>query len=90
MAPILIIMHQLGYRLLRYLADWLLIASSKEDIFRARHFIKPTRAVGDLNILYQESLGFHTDCDVPWNEDSFSSFEGFPTQENLFKLSQQL
>ena len=39
MAPVSKILHSMKIRLLRYLDDWLLIASSKEECLRARNFL---------------------------------------------------
>ena len=36
MAPISSVMHRHGYRILRYLDDWLVLGSSLEEIVRAR------------------------------------------------------
>ena len=38
MTPISSIMHHFGYRILRYLDDWLVLGSSLQDIVRARDF----------------------------------------------------
>ena len=39
MAPILSIMHRHGFRILRYLDDWLVLGSSFRDLVRARDFL---------------------------------------------------
>ena len=39
MAPVAKILHSMGVRLLRYLDDWLILASSKEDCIRARDLV---------------------------------------------------
>ena len=39
MAPISSIMHRHGFRILRYLDDWLVLGSSLEEIVRARDFL---------------------------------------------------
>ena len=39
MAPISAILHSMGVRLLRYLDDWLVLASSKEECLRARELV---------------------------------------------------
>ena len=39
MAPVSSIMHRFGYRILRYLDDWLVLGSSLQEITRARDFL---------------------------------------------------
>ena len=39
MAPVSAIMHRLGFRILRYLDDWLILGSSLEEVIRARDFL---------------------------------------------------
>ena len=39
MAPISSIMHRFGYRILRYLDDWLVLGSSHKEVVRARDFL---------------------------------------------------
>ena len=39
MAPISSIMHRFGFRILRYLDDWLVLGSSFQEIVRARDFL---------------------------------------------------
>ena len=39
MAPVSAIMHRHGFRILRYLDDWLVLASTFQEIVRARDFI---------------------------------------------------
>ena len=39
MAPISSVMHRHGFRILRYLDDWLVLGSSLEEILRARDFL---------------------------------------------------
>ena len=39
MAPVSSIMHRHGFRLLRYLDDWLVLGSTFQELVRARHFL---------------------------------------------------
>ena len=39
MAPVSSIMHRFGFRILRYLDDWLVLGSSLQEIVRARDFL---------------------------------------------------
>ena len=39
MAPISVIMHRYGFRILRYLDDWLVLGSSFQEVVRARDFL---------------------------------------------------
>ena len=39
MAPVAVFLHRLGVRVLRYLDDWLILASSYEDALRARDIV---------------------------------------------------
>ena len=39
MAPVAFILHQIGIRIMRYLDDWLVLASSLEEVIWARDFI---------------------------------------------------
>ena len=39
MAPVSVFMHRAGYRMLRYLDDWLVMGSSLEEITRARDYL---------------------------------------------------
>ena len=36
MAPVSAFLHRLGYRMMRYLDDWLVLGSSREEVIRAR------------------------------------------------------
>ena len=56
MAPILSIMHRHGFRILRYLDDWLVLGSSFRDLVRARDFLWLCRELGVQVNLEKSSL----------------------------------
>ena len=48
MAPVAVILHRLGVRILRYLDDWLILAATKEQCLRARDIV--LQVCSDLGI----------------------------------------
>lgn len=91
MGPISAVMHKQGYRLLRYLDDWLILATSKEEISRALEFL--------LHLC--QNLGIQ----VNWEKSSLQPaqekvylgmvirspvLKAFPTQERLHNLELSL
>ena len=55
MAPVSVILHQLGIRLLRYIDDWLILASSKEECLRAREILLELCMTLGIRINFQKS-----------------------------------
>ena len=87
MAPVADVMHRHGFRLLRYLDDWLILASSKEEALRARDFLLNLCVTLGIRINFEKS---HLD---PSQTSTYLgmvietvTFQAFPTSERLAKL----
>ena len=82
MAPVSSIMHRHGFRILRYLDDWLVLGSSFQEIVRARDFLLWLRQqLGILINIPKSSLTPTQSLDhieLFRDDDSDCSFEGFP------------
>ena len=55
MAPVSAILHQLGIRMLRYLDDWLVQASSREECLRARDVVLDLCREFGIRVNYEKS-----------------------------------
>ena len=91
MAPVSSIMHRKGYRIIRYLDDWLVLGSSLEELIQARDFLLRICTVLGVRINYSKSNLVPSQCltylgmviqTIP--------LRVFPTEERLRKLSLQL
>ena len=84
MAPVSAEMHRRGYRLLRYLDDWLVLGASREEVLRARDFL--LALCGRLGIRLNLDKSFLTPTQMTeylgMRIDTLG-FRAFPTQERL-------
>ena len=77
MAPVSSIMHRHGFRILRYLDDWLVLASTFQEIVRARDFLLWLCPQLGIQVnLPKSSLDLSQIRD--YNDNNDFSFEGFP------------
>ena len=87
MAPISSLMHRHGFRILRYLDDWLVLGFSFRNLLRARDFLLallgaryPGQSVEELS----DSL---SDLGLPGDAASDAFFGVFPTPKHVLKLA---
>ena len=79
MAPISLIMHRHGFRILRYRDDWLVLGSSLEEIVRGEGlFVITVQRTRCLSQPRQEFPHAYTNHRLPGDVPSVNSFEGFP------------
>ena len=79
MAPISSIMHRHGFRLLRYLDDWLVLGSTFQELVRARDFLLwLCRLLGVIVNPSKSSLVPTQDSGLSQDDARDFSFEGFP------------
>ena len=91
MAPVSVIMHRMGFRILRYLDDWLLLASSFQEILRARDFLLNLCQLLGIRINLSKSNLTPTQSPVYLGMMIRSApLRVFPTEERLAKLTSQL
>ena len=87
MAPISSIMHCYGYRILRYLDDWLVLGSSLHKIVRARDFLLwLCRELGVQVNLSKSSLTPTQTLDCLGMTLQSSPLKAFPTQIRIHKV----
>ena len=78
MAPLGKIVHLAGFRMVLYLDDWLVIASSRNEMLRAREFVlKLAEELGSHNKLRKVSFGPISAFNIPRHGDRLHSFLGF-------------
>ena len=77
MAPVSAILHSLGIRILRYLDDWLILASSRVEAIRARDSLKSLPGTRHCHQFRQISPLSISDIHLPENGDRELDFEGF-------------
>ena len=88
MAPVSSIMHCHGFRILRYLDDWLVLASTFQEIVRARDFLLwLCRQLGIHVNLPKSSLDPSQTRDYLGMTITFSPLRVFPTLKRIQKLS---
>ena len=88
MAPVSSIMHRYGFRILRYLDDWLVLGSTFQDIVRARDFLLwLCHRLGILVNLSKSSLNPSQTQDYLGMTITTSPLRVFPTLKRLQKLS---
>ena len=91
MAPVSALMHRLGFRMLRYLDDWLLIGSSREEILRAREVLLNLCAFLGIVINLEKSNLTPSQSQIYlWMRIETTISKVFPTQERILKLLSQL
>ena len=87
MAPVSSTMHRSGYRILRYLDDWLVLGSSQLEITRARDFL--LQLCADLGIqvnLSKSSLQSTQRLDYLGMTLQSTPLRAFPTQARIHKV----
>ena len=87
MAPISSIMHRHGFRILRYLDDWLVLGSSREEIVQARDFLLSLcDHLGVLVNFSKSSLPPTQTIDYLGMSLHSSPLRAFPTQTRIQKV----
>ena len=87
MAPISSIMHRHGFRIMRYLDDWFVQGSSREEIVRARDFLLSLcDQIGILVNLNKSSLHPSQTIDYLLMSLLTSPLRAFPTQTRIQKV----
>ena len=85
MAPVSAMLHCRGIRMLRYLNDWLVLASSRADALWARDGVLfLCRDPGIAINLPKNSPSSIPVCHLPGDVLSLSDFEGFPLSGECF------
>ena len=88
MAPVSSIMHRFGFRILRYLDDWLVLGSSFREIVRARDFLLwLCQEVGIRVNLAKSSLTPSQTLDYLGMRLQTLPLRVFPTPKRVLKLS---
>ena len=88
MAPVSSIMHRHGFRILRYLNDWLVLGSTFQDIVRVRDFLLwLCHRLGILVNLSKSSLDPSQTQDYLGMTITTSPLRVFPTLKRVQKLS---
>ena len=91
MAPICSIMHRYGFRILRYLDDWLVLGSSFLEIVRARDFLVwLCQELGVRVNLGKSSLTPSQTLDYLGMSLQTRPLKVFPTRKRVLKLSSML
>ena len=87
MAPVFSIMHRFGFRILRYLNDWLVLGSSLQEIVRARDFLLTLCAELGIQVnLPKSSLTPCQRLDYLGMTLQSSPLRAFPTQARVQKV----
>ena len=87
MAPISSIMHRHGFRILRYLDDWLVLGSFREEIVQARDFLLSLcKHLGVFVNLSKSSLQPTQSIDHLGMSLHTSPLRAFPTQARIQKV----
>ena len=87
MAPISSIMHRYGYRILRYLDNWLVLGSSLQEITRARDFLLwLCRELGVQTNISKSSLTPTQTLDYLGMTRQSTPLRAFPTQARIRKV----
>ena len=88
MAPVSSIMHRYGFRILRYLDDWLILGSSFQEIVRARDFLLwLCQELGIRINLAKSSLTLSQTIDYLGMRLQMSPLRVFLTPKRVLKLS---
>ena len=88
MAPVSSIMHRFGFRILRYLDDWLVLGSSFREIVRARDFLLWLCQELSIRVnLAKSSLTPFQTLDYLGMKLQTLSLRVFPTPKRVLKLS---
>ena len=87
MTPISSIMHRFGYRILRYLDDWLVLGSSHQEIVRVRDFLLSLcEELGVMVNLSKSSLTPTQTIDYLGMTLQSTPLKAFPTQARIQKV----
>ena len=87
MAPVSSIMHRFGYRILRYLDDWLVLGSPLQEITRARDFLLSLYSELEVQVnLAKSSLTPAQTLDYLGMTLQSSPLRAFPTQARVKKV----
>ena len=87
MAPVSSVMHRSGFRILRYLDDWLVLGSSLQEITRARDFLLTLCAELGIQVnLPKSSLTPSQRLDYLGMTLQSSPLRAFPTQARVQKV----
>ena len=91
MAPISLILHCYGFRILRYLDDWLVLRSSFQEIVRARNFLFwLCQELGICVNLSKSSLTPFQTIDYLGMRLQMRPLRVFPTPKRILKLSSRV
>ena len=87
MTPVSSIMHRFGYRILRYLDDWLVLGSPLQKITRARDFLLSLYSELEVQVnLTKSSLTPAQTLDYLGMTLQSSPLRAFPTQARVKKV----
>ena len=91
MAPVSVVRHCYGFRILRYLDDWLILSSSFQDVVQARDFLLwLCQELGVRVSLSKSSLGPSQTLDYLGMRLQTRPLRIFPTPKRVQKLSSLL
>ena len=91
MAPVSAYMHRLGFRLIRYLDDWLILASSRQEALQARDTLLHLCLVLGIQVNLDKSNLEPSQVTTYLGMDIHSvSMRVFPTQKRISDLHTQL
>ena len=87
MAPVSSVTHRSGFRILRYLDDWLVLGSSLQEITRARNFLLDLCAELEIHVNLPKSSLSPSQClDYLGMTLQSSPLRAFPTQARVQKV----
>ena len=91
MAPVSAILHRHGYRMVRYLDDWLVLGSSREELVKARDFLLDLCSALGIRINEEKSSLTPSQVATYLGMEIRSSLSKvFPTKKRLQALLSQL
>ena len=91
MAPVSAMLHRLGIHMLRYLDDWLVLASSREEVLRARDQVLALCDQLGITINLEKSCLIPSQTAMYLGMDIVSpSLRAFPTTKRIATLQTQV